>query len=552
MFNTLSVRAILTSALALFFVLFVVLGLGAYQQLNDNRQAIRVLLDTNVVRADAARQIASELLRGRLAVTIAMTQMKDGDKAGAQQTASRSQGYSKNADKLTAALQERPDTSAEGGPLYQQMMSAYLAYRSQAYEPLVAAAVAGDLDTALRLTEQKVTPMGTTFTKAINDYAEYAARIGSSLASDASDRISSALMVAAGAGVFVVLLIVFLYALFTRVVFNPLRDAGQLCQRIAGGDLTNRIDTRANTEIGELLRALKHMQDSLSRTVATVRQSVNEIHGGAREISAGNHDLSARTEEQAASLEETAASMEELSSTVRQNADNARQANQMAVDASQVAQRGGEAVGQVVETMRAISDSSRRIVEIVSVIDGIAFQTNILALNAAVEAARAGEQGKGFAVVASEVRTLAQRSGQAAKEIKTLIDDSSHKVSIGSTQVEHAGATMQEMVGSVRRVSDIVGEIAAASEEQSGGIQQVNQAVTQMDGTTQQNAALVEEAAAAANSLEDQARRLQDAVAVFKLAAHDVIDVAGGGLPGAQLAGLPGSLPASVPASSPA
>ncbi|ALM85690.1 methyl-accepting chemotaxis protein [Bordetella sp. N] len=539
MLKQLSVRVILTSALAIFFVLFVALGVGAYLQINDNRQAISVLLDTNVVRADAARQIASELLRGRLAVTIALTQLKDGDKATAQQTAGRSQAYSKSADKLSAALQARPDTSEQGAPLYRDMMSSYQAYRSQAYEPLVAAAMAGDLDAALRLTEQKVTPMGTTFTKAINAYADYAAQVGSTIAADASRHISTTLMVAACAGVFIVLLIGGLFVIFTRTVFNPLREAGQLCHRIAEGDLTNRIDTSAGTEIGQLRRALKHMQESLSRTVATVRQSVNEIHGGAREISAGNHDLSSRTEEQAASLEETAASMEELSSTVRQNADNARQANQMAVDASDVARRGGTAVGQVVDTMRDISDSSRRIAEIVSVIDGIAFQTNILALNAAVEAARAGEQGKGFAVVASEVRSLAQRSGQAAKEIKTLIDDSSHKVAMGSNQVEHAGATMQEIVGSVRRVSDIVGEISAASEEQSRGIQQVNQAVTQMDSTTQQNAALVEEAAAAANSLEDQARRLQDAVAVFKLATHEVIEVAAGALPDGRAMALP-------------
>ncbi|WP_454688153.1 methyl-accepting chemotaxis protein [Achromobacter aloeverae] len=539
MFKKLSVRAILTSALAIFFVLFVVLGLAAYQQLNDNRHAIRMLLDTNVTRADAARQIAAELLRGRLAVTIAMTQLKDGDKATAQQTAGRSLAYSKNADRLSATLQERPDTSEQGGPLFQRMMSTYLAYRSQAYEPLVAAAMAGDLETALRLTDQKVTPMGATYTQAINAYAEYAAQVGASVANGAASNIAIALEVAIGAGVFVVLLIAGLFIIFTRTVFQPLREAGQLCHRIADGDLTNRIDVGADTEIGALRRALKHMQDSLSRTVATVRQSVNEIHGGAREISAGNQDLSSRTEEQAASLEETAASMEELSSTVRQNADNARQANQMAVEASDVARRGGDAVGQVVDTMRDISDSSRRIAEIVSVIDGIAFQTNILALNAAVEAARAGEQGKGFAVVASEVRSLAQRSGQAAKEIKSLIDDSSHKVSMGSSQVEHAGATMQEIVGSVRRVSDIVGEISAASEEQSRGIQQVNQAVTQMDSTTQQNAALVEQAAAAAGSLEDQARRLQDAVAVFKLATHEVIEVSAGALPTARAMALP-------------
>jgi len=256
-----------------------------------------------------------------------------------------------------------------------------------------------------------------------------------------------------------------------------------------------------------------------------VRRGVDEINVGSREISAGNTDLSSRTEQQAASLEETAASMEQLASTVKQNADNARQANQLAASASDVAERGGSAVSEVVSTMQGISASSRKISEIVSVIDGIAFQTNILALNAAVEAARAGEQGKGFAVVAGEVRSLAQRSAQAAKEIKGLIEDSVTKVGAGSQQVERAGATMQEIVASVKRVTDIMGEISAASEEQSSGIDQVNRAVSQMDEVTQQNAALVEEAAAAAGSLQDQAHRLAEAVAVFKINAGEVIEV---------------------------
>ena len=309
----------------------------------------------------------------------------------------------------------------------------------------------------------------------------------------------------------------FLY--LNRAVLRPLREAGRHFDRIAAGDLTTRLDARSDNEIGVLLGALKRMQESLTRTVSAVRRGVDEINVGSREISAGNTDLSSRTEQQAASLEETAASMEELASTVKQNADNARQANQLAASASDVAQRGGSAVSEVVSTMEGISASSRKISEIVSVIDGIAFQTNILALNAAVEAARAGEQGKGFAVVAGEVRSLAQRSAQAAKEIKALIEDSVSKVGAGSQQVERAGATMQEIVASVKRVTDIMGEIASASQEQSSGIEQVNRAVSQMDSVTQQNAALVEQAAAAAGSLEEQARRLSDAVAVFRVAA---------------------------------
>jgi methyl-accepting chemotaxis protein-1 (serine sensor receptor) len=315
------------------------------------------------------------------------------------------------------------------------------------------------------------------------------------------------------------------WVFISRTVLRPLREAGDHFEKIAAGDFTGRIDVRSNNEIGHLFSAVKRMQESLTRTVASVRRGVDEINVGSREISAGNADLSSRTEQQAASLEETAASMEELASTVKQNADNARQANQLAASASDVAERGGSAVSEVVSTMEGISASSRKISEIVSVIDGIAFQTNILALNAAVEAARAGEQGKGFAVVAGEVRSLAQRSAQAAKEIKGLIEDSVAKVGAGSQQVERAGATMQEIVASVKRVTDIMGEISAASEEQSSGIDQVNRAVSQMDEVTQQNAALVEEAAAAAGSLQEQAQRLAEAVAVFKINAGEVIEV---------------------------
>jgi len=259
------------------------------------------------------------------------------------------------------------------------------------------------------------------------------------------------------------------------------------------------------------------MRDSLAQVVGQVRQGTDTIATASSQIAAGNMDLSSRTEQQASSLEETAASMEELTSTVKQNADNARQANQLAVSASGVAVKGGHVVAQVVNTMSAINTSSKKIVDIIGVIDGIAFQTNILALNAAVEAARAGEQGRGFAVVAAEVRNLAQRSAAAAKEIKTLIGDSVDKVEEGSKQVAEAGKTMDEIVGSVKRVTDIMAEITAASQEQTAGIEQINQAITQMDQVTQQNAALVEEAAAAAASLQEQASGLSQVVSVFKL-----------------------------------
>src|SRR5450830_966325 len=300
-------------------------------------------------------------------------------------------------------------------------------------------------------------------------------------------------------------------------ITRPLNQAVSIAETVAAGDLSSRIDTSRKDETGKLLQALKTMNDNLLRIVGQVRNGTDTIATASSEIASGNMDLSSRTEQQAGALEETASTMEELTSTVKQNADNARQANQLAQSASQVAVQGGSVVSQVIDTMGAINDSSRKIVDIISVIDGIAFQTNILALNAAVEAARAGEQGRGFAVVASEVRSLAQRSASAAKEIKELIDNSVEKVGSGSKLVEQAGATMTEVVASVRRVTDIVGEISSASQEQSDGIEQVNRAIAQMDESTQQNAALVEQAAAAAQSLQDQAHTLTEVVSIFKL-----------------------------------
>jgi methyl-accepting chemotaxis protein len=286
---------------------------------------------------------------------------------------------------------------------------------------------------------------------------------------------------------------------------------------VADGDLSSRIEVSSKDETGQLLHALKHMNENLVRIVADVRGGTDTIATASAEIAAGNLELSSRTEQQAGSLEETASSMEELTSTVKQNADNAHQANQMAVSASAVAGKGGEVVSRVVETMVSINESSRKIADIISVIDGIAFQTNILALNAAVEAARAGEQGRGFAVVASEVRNLAQRSAAAAKEIKTLISDSVDKVDAGAKLVDQAGATMNDIVTSIQSVTDIMAEILAASQEQSSGIEQVNQAIAQMDQVTQQNASLVEESAAASAAMQDQAAKLAHAVSVFKL-----------------------------------
>ncbi|MBC7416419.1 MAG: HAMP domain-containing protein [Herminiimonas sp.] len=303
----------------------------------------------------------------------------------------------------------------------------------------------------------------------------------------------------------------------TRSITHPLRDAVKVAKRVSAGDLSQPVNANGKDEIGELMQALKDMNDSLAKIVAEVRTGTDTIATASSEIAAGNLDLSARTEQQAAALEETASSMEELTGTVRQNAENARDGNQFATGASDVAVQGGVVVATVIHTMGQINDSAKKIVDIISVIDGIAFQTNILALNAAVEAAQAGEHGRGFAVVASEVRSLAQRSATAAKEIKVLIGDSMEKVGTGSKLVAQAGLTMEEVVSSIRRVTEIMAQIARASHEQSAGIEQVNHAISQMDQVTQQNAALVEEAAAAAGAMQDQAAVLAGVVHVFKL-----------------------------------
>jgi methyl-accepting chemotaxis protein len=337
------------------------------------------------------------------------------------------------------------------------------------------------------------------------------------------DNISTAGRMMAGLGALALLLGVAFAWRVTRSITAPIGHALQVARAVAAGDLTSQIKADTRCEAGQLLGALGEMNSSLARIVGEVRSGTGAIASASSQIASGNMDLSSRTEAQASALEQTASSMIELTTTVRNNSDNARQANELARSASAVAQRGGSVVSQVVDTMGSINASSRKIVDIIAVIDGIAFQTNILALNAAVEAARAGEQGRGFAVVASEVRNLAQRSASAAKEIKELIADSVEKVDAGAKLVEQAGSTMDEVVASVQRVSDIVGEITLANHEQTDGIEQINVAISQMDQTTQQNAALVEEAAAAAAAMQDQAGALKEVVSQFRLGGRIIV-----------------------------
>ena len=355
------------------------------------------------------------------------------------------------------------------------------------------------------------------FEKQYVSYLQQNDKLYETAVKDSNSSYAQAIWVLISVVIAVLVVIVAVWLNIKQTLISPLNRLIDNIRHIASGDLVKRIEVQGTNEMGELADSLRHMQGELVRTVGDVRNGANAIYSGASEIAMGNNDLSSRTEQQAASLEETAASMEQLTATVKQNAENARQASHLALSASETAQKGGKVVDNVVQTMRDIAGSSQKIADIISVIDGIAFQTNILALNAAVEAARAGEQGRGFAVVAGEVRNLAQRSAQAAREIKSLIEDSVGRVEVGSTLVESAGETMGEIVNAVTRVTDIMGEIASASDEQSRGIDQVGLAVAEMDRVTQQNASLVEESAAAAAALEEQASRLTQAVAVFRI-----------------------------------
>jgi methyl-accepting chemotaxis protein len=402
--------------------------------------------------------------------------------------------------------------------LSQQFAASRARFREQAMKPIIAALREGDVDRATARMNGPMhalaAPMGEQIAGLVKIQTDVAARDF-----QRSQEIVEIVRIVCFAGLIIGLAFAAVLGwLLVRAIVRPLEAAVKIAGAVAQGDLTQHIAVRSNDETGRLMAALRDMNDSLVEIVTRVRAGTDTISTASSEIAGGNLDLSSRTEQQAGSLEETASSMEELTSTVRQNAENARQANVLAGSASQIADKGGAVVAQVVETMGDINTSAGKIVEIIAVIDGIAFQTNILALNAAVEAARAGEQGRGFAVVAGEVRNLAQRSAAAAKEIKTLIDDSVGKVQHGSALVDQAGATMKEIVASVSRVTGIMAEISAASQEQNAGIEQVNEAITQMDQTTQQNAALVEQASAAAQSLQHEAASLARTVGAFRTA----------------------------------
>ncbi|MBC3811434.1 methyl-accepting chemotaxis protein [Undibacterium aquatile] len=512
MFN-LTIRLRLIGTMGVMAIMLTIGGLMGIYGVHNSNTVIKELFTNQLPSVQALSEARDHLLRSRVVVDRAIAHP---DSATLAATVARAEEFLKKSDEAWNKYQSLPQ-DAEEKKIADTAASTREQFLKNAYLPLLAALKAGNTEEADKLNVANVPKLFTAYSDDVGKLAVYQFNSSSSLLAQSEKEFTIFVWVDV-LGVMAGLVGVFISAyLLLRAISHPLRFTLKQFDAIGNGDLSHQIKPDSKDEMGQLLAGLENMRQSLIQTVTVVRQGSSSIALSADEIATGNMDLSSRTEQQAASLEETASSMEELTSTVQQNADNARQANTLAVAASQVATRGGQVVGDVVHTMSSIKDSSKKIVDIIGVIDGIAFQTNILALNAAVEAARAGEQGRGFAVVATEVRNLAQRSAGAAKEIKTLIADSVDKVEAGTRLVDDAGKTMDEIVSSIQSVADIMAEITAASAEQRDGIQQVNQAITKMDEATQQNAALVEEAAAAAGSMRDQANNLNQAVGIFKL-----------------------------------
>ncbi|WP_043531798.1 methyl-accepting chemotaxis protein [Litchfieldella xinjiangensis] len=517
--DNMTVRVSWALVLAVFALLIAVLsGLGLYA-VKYSEEALATYNDVNVEQQGMLNRANAQMLDARVAMGEAYENLAgsgaSSSEIGMDEIASRLDAAEATFESFLA-LPRQPGQDA----LIEPLEASFRALMQEGLRPQFVALDDWDTRLAARLSTRSTTLNEVFYQHAVS-FSDAAESSGRTLYNDFFS-VSRLVEFAIAAVLFVAVatIAVVLWGVTVNVIRPLSRVVGHF-ERMAEGDLSERIDSRGNNEIGKLYASLAHMQHSLSRTVATVRDSSQSIYQGAQEISNGNNDLSSRTEQQAASLEETASSMEELTSTVGQNADNARQASQLAASASQTASRGGAVVGDVVTTMRDISESSHKVTEIIKVIDSIAFQTNILALNASVEAARAGEQGRGFAVVAGEVRNLAGRSADASKEIRTLIEASVSKVEAGTALVDQAGDTMEEIVASVQKVTDIMDEIASASQEQSNGIGQVNQAITQMDHVTQQNATLVQQAASAASELELEATRLREAVALFRLSQSE-------------------------------
>ncbi|WP_413457823.1 methyl-accepting chemotaxis protein [Herbaspirillum huttiense] len=529
MFSKLTIRARLIFVIGFLALLLVASGVLGLVGLRSTNAQMRSLYEDRLVAFSQLERMSAALDAARNGISTSIV----GDSGDIDANLERIEKAIKANDAVVKQYQETQLTSEER-TLLDKLIPQRQKFVTEGIKPAAEALRNRDFQGAIELYGGVMLKLYADAHATLAQLMDLQRNVGRELHEQAQQRYQTLLVVmgvAMAAGLFVALL---MGVLLVRAISRPLQRAVTVAQAVAAGDLTQQIDVHSQDETGQLMQALRQMNENLQGIVGQVRLSTDTIATASSEIAHGNLDLSSRTEQQAGALEETASAMEQLTSTVRHNADSAQQAKELAQSASEVAVRGGDVVRQVVDTMSSINQSSSKIVDIISVIDGIAFQTNILALNAAVEAARAGEQGRGFAVVASEVRSLAQRSAAAAKEIKVLIDDSVARVGTGSALVAQAGQTIDEVVRSVQRVSEVVTDISAAGQEQSQGIEEVNNAITQMDETTQQNAALVEQAAAAAQSMQEQAARLSEAVSVFRVGGGSVA-----GIPVAQAMAAP-------------
>ncbi|MBP2169542.1 methyl-accepting chemotaxis protein [Erwinia toletana] len=517
MLNKISIRTGLLALLALMTLLLLVVSIMGITAINKGTQSLDAINRIQGIEQNSLYLSNSNLLRVRVVAALAIRKMEVGltDEGAAQ--VKRALGYLEQSKIDLKRFVDAGTVTAHGKQLADAVVSSYQNYMDNGMTPLVAALNKQDVDAYYEQLEGNITALTMQFSDAVTAFGEYANQVSADqLAQAAKNELQMKILIAF-CGLLTLLLVVLAWFILRNLLLKPLDNAVVHLEYVAAGDLTQQVPQGGCSELGRLNSALGSMQVALQESVSRVRDASLQIDVGSRELSAGNLNLSARTEESAASLEQTAASMEQLTATVKLNAENAQNAHQLARSVSDTADRGAEVVCYVIEKMQQISHSSARIADILSVIDGIAFQTNILALNASVEAARAGEQGRGFAVVATEVRELAQRSATAAKEIRVLIAESQTRVGEGNQMATQAGETMDEISSEVMRVTTLMKEISSASQEQSHGIEQVNQAVTQMDEVAQQNAALVEQASAATQSLEEQSQQLVESMAVFKL-----------------------------------